>query len=341
LATYTVVADSSSFFPSLGSFLVAAYRAHEGAPDRRLTRIAAAAPGVLGSESVGDAGGYLVPPEVGEIVRLSVEDSLLAVTLRRMTTSNSLTLAYDADAPWSVTGPVPSVKPAGALLTQRKPKVESRSVRLDALRVFVAVSSEMFEDAVGLEAYVTSAFQRRATFLINSWLLSGDGVAKPLGILNCGALITQIKEAGQSAATIVYANLTKMMSRLYAPARPRSIWVAHPGAMEYIERNWTGPAGTLVYDDRPRILGRPVYVSDAAQVLGATGDLVLLDPESILSVAKPTGPRLDVSASVYFDQHAGAMRLTLRFAAVQLWSAPISPFTGSTTVSSVVALEPR
>ena len=68
---------------------------------------------------------------------------------------------------------------------------------------------------------------------------------------------------------------------------------------EAIERTVVGDAGTLVlsYDDvGPRLLGRPVVVSDVCAVVGTTGDILLLDPQSIISISKASGPKVEISA---------------------------------------------
>jgi len=64
-------------------------------------------------------------------------------------------------------------------------------------------------------------------FHMEDEIINGNGVGKCLGILNAPCLVSQAKESGQAAATIVPDNIVKMRSRVFAPSRANSIWIAN------------------------------------------------------------------------------------------------------------------
>jgi HK97 family phage major capsid protein len=92
---------------------------------------------------------------------------------------------------------------------------------------------------------------------------------------------------------------------------------------------------------RPTLHGFPVFYTEAAQAVGAEGDLVLLEPRSILTATREEPVRQDVSLDVWFDQGQGALRFTMRFGAVPWLGAPLTRPRTSTTVSTIVTLEAR
>jgi len=77
-------------------------------------------------------------------------------------------------------------------------------------------TDELLDDAPALEAIITEALTNEIQFLVEDAIISGDGVGKPLGILNSGAVVTQAQAGGQTA-TFTVANAASMYGRLWAP----------------------------------------------------------------------------------------------------------------------------
>lgn len=335
---------------------------------RGLTDVKNAAPSTYGSESIGADGGYLVPPDFrAELIQAILsEDSLLAYTLRMTTDSNAVAFPVDMAPPWTGSGIVVKLDSEGTprppSAHQAKPAVQGLATRLEKLTAFVPMSSELYEDAPGLSAYLSSAVMARITFKLNDLILNGTGVGQPLGILNSPALITQAKEGGQSAATVNIQNVTKMWAKLYGPSKRRAVWIANTDVESHLSSMTLGgtmatfptyiPAG-LNGNPMPLLNGRPVIYSEAAAALGQVGDLVLADLGAYvtaLKVRKSINPdaapgdadliQQDLSMHVFFDQDMAALRFTLRVAGQGIWSAPITRKVGG-QVSTFVALEAR
>ncbi len=270
------------------------------------------------------------------------ETSLLGRTDRVTTTRNSVTVPADASPAWQG-GPLPTREREGELLGQAKLALQARTVRLSKVQVTVPVTNELLEDAVGLDAFLRAVVAPRIDFRVNDYLVNGDGVDKPLGILNSPALITQTKEGAQVAGTIQYANVQKMWARLWSPSKSRAVWLCHSSAEQALQ-GMTLPAGVLTYPaDSPYgfLFSRPLLVSEACQVVGTPGDIILVDPKGILTATREGEVREDLSLHCFFDLDLSAFRFTLRLGAVPWWAAAVTQFRGGATVSSAVVLETR
>jgi HK97 family phage major capsid protein len=336
----------SSNFPSFHALATAVMHAEEGPPDRRLQKFYAAASGSPSNEGTGADGGYIVPPEfLGFMRSVIAEESLAGLCTGRTTTSSAINVPTDAEAPWASAGLALERQAEAASLVQGKAVLENRMCALHKLDILVPCSEELLEDAIGFETYFQQTFRDRATFRVNDWLLNGTGVGMPTGLLSSPALVVQTKESGpQAADTIVLANLAKMLGKLYSPSRSRAVWVFSPSAWTYVEQNFSGPAGAVALDysgDRAKLLGRPVYVTDAAQLVGDQGDVVLFDPSAVLVATKPGGTKFDLSVGLWFDQGLQAYRASFRIGLLPLWSVAVNAYRGSASHSTVVALESR
>ena len=297
------------------------------------------------NESVGSDGGYAVPPEVREDVVRPIlgEDSLLARTDRQVVTKSALAVPADATPPWA--GPTPAWQGEGVQLAEMKTIAAGDLLRLHKLSVLLPVTAELYEDAVGLNAYLRRAIPVKFDFAIADAMLNGTGAGQILGLLAAGATITQTKEAGQGAATVVYKNVSAMWNRLYGPARATAVWALHPDAEQQLQ-DVTTPSGEALIkywpDALPTIFGRPAIVTEAAQPLGTRGDLVLFDPRAYLTATRQAeGVKDDVSLHVWFDRDLAALRFTMRLGGQPWLAAPWKRYRSTETVSTSVALETR
>lgn len=316
-------------------------------PDKRLLN----APTTSGNESSGADGGYAVPPDFRTEIMKKVqgEDSLLARTDQMQVTGNAISFPRDETTPWGSTGIQVYWEGEGKQLSQSKPALELTQMRLNKLTALVPMTDELLEDAPAMESYLQSKVPEVFVAKMNTAIVAGSGAGQPRGILNGGDLITVAKESGQSADTIVYNNITKMWSRLYAPARSRAVWLINqdieqqlfsmvaPGALipAYL------PPGGLSASPYGTLMGRPVIPVEACPTLGDAGDIVLSDLSRYLTILKTGGMRTDVSIHLWFDYDTTAFRFIFRMAGQPHYSAPITPQNGPNTRSHNVVLAER
>ena len=82
--------------------------------------------------------------------------------------------------------------------------------------------------------------------------------------MNSAVLISQAKESGQTADTIVAANVVKMLSRVPIQSRRTAVWLIHPDAepqlplMTIANQPVYMPPGGLSQSPFGTLMGRPV-----------------------------------------------------------------------------------
>ena len=133
--------------------------------------------------------------------------------------------------------------------------------------------------------------------------LTGDGVAKPLGVLKSTAA-TVIARA--NANLIDYTDVLKMEEVLFGNEAD-VFWVCTKKARTQL-RQLKNVAGYYIWQEDarsgvpPTLLGHPVVVSDRVPSLGSKGDLMLIDPSKYL-IKDGSGPFVAASEHVLFTQN--------------------------------------
>jgi HK97 family phage major capsid protein len=357
---YNGATKGSAGFRSLGEMALLVKNAigNPSAMDPRL-RVLAAVPSTQSQEGVGADGGYFVPPDfrTNILAKVQGEDSLLTRCDQQTTSSNSITFPVDETTPWQTSGGVQAYwEGEGTPWNQSKVALNSVTVRANKIAALAPVTDELLEDANGLTAYLNKKVPDKMAYKINDALLNGDGAMKPLGVLQSPALVTQAAEGGQTAGTVVAANIVKMFSRMYAPLRRNAVWVVNQDLEQQLPLmtigtgasampiylppnglqgapNAASPSGTL--------LGRPIIYTEAAQALGAVGDIALVDFSQYLALVKAGGMRQDVSIHLWFDYGLTAFRFTMRIGGMPWWAASITRAKSANTLSFAVALAAR
>ena len=318
--------------------------------DPRLFKGAAAS--TVSTEGVGADGGFAVPPEWRQgIVEAGLgEESLLTRTDQQQTTSNVYHLVKDETTDWQSSG---GIQAAWAnelsVLSQSKVSLTPSDLRLDKLTVLVPVTDELIEDAAALGSHITTKAPRKIAWKVSNAIYDGTGAGQPQGILNSGATISVAKEGSQVADTIVFANISKMYTRMPAIFRQNAVWLInqdietqldtlnHPGDSSPV---WL-PAGGLADAPFGRLKGRPVIPHQVCKTLGDLGDIAFVDLNQYLTVQKVNGLRFDTSIHLWFDQDLTAFRFIMRIAGQPWHNAPFTPANGSNTLSPFVVLAER
>lgn len=228
-----------------------------------------------------------------------------------------------------------------------KPKFREFELKLEKLIALCYATDELLEDATALQAIIKQAYADEMSFKIDDSIINGDGIGKPIGILNCPALITVAKEGSQVAGTIVAANINKMWIRMPARLKSTAVWYInqeidaqltemalavgtggsiHPLALEYLQK------GTLK--------GAPVIAIEQCAGLGTQGDIILCDPTQYIGIDK-SAPSADISIHVRFLYDESLFRFIYRFNGAPYRNSPITPYKGTATLSPFVTLATR
>lgn len=340
-------------FTSFGEFARTVRASGGGEVDNRLRILNAAT--TSGSEGIGADGGFAVPPEFRQQIWQKVmgEDSLLSRADPLVTGGNAMTIPADETTPWQSSGGVQCAwENELATLTQSKPSLTMKNIRLNKLTALVPISEELLEDAPGIDSYLRAKAPAKMQAKLNTAIIRGTGVGQPLGILNAGSTITVSKESGQSADTVLYKNIVKMWAAMYAPCRRNAIWLINQDiepqldVMEFSPGSSTPvpvylPAGGVSASPYATLKGRPVIPVEACSTLGDKGDIILVDMTQYMALTKGQDIKTDVSMHLFFDQAALAYRFIFRVTGQPWWGSSISPENGTTARSWAVALEAR
>ena len=343
-------------FKSLSDFVRSGFDGHQGAAfhDRCKSHFKA----IQGmSETIGSDGGFTVMPEFNhKIFEHVYSNDLVASTDNYTVGGNNMTFLANAEtsrANGSRHGGLRGYWTGeGQTITASKPTVREIQMKLQKLAVVVYLTDELISDSgQALEQYVTRKASDEFNFMIGDALFNGDGVGKPLGILNAPSLLAIAPETGQSPTTIVAANIIKAQNRFFAPYFGNSNWYLNQDCMQQLMQLTlaTGTySGQLVYmpptglsaSPYGTLGGRPLKPIEFAGTLGSQGDIVLADLSQVLSISKG-GIAQAVSMHVEFLTDQLALRFTMRMNAAPWENSPITPFKGTNTQSSFVCIAPR
>ncbi|MDY3690686.1 MAG: phage major capsid protein [Dysosmobacter sp.] len=343
-------------FSSLGEQLKAIYAFRKnGVKDERLQQVNNA---VLGSnEGTGADGGFALQTDfAGQILERAVEQSPLLNRLDRYTCSSAANAmrwlsADETDVSKSVFGGVQMYWASeGATVAASKPQFRELKMDLEKMMGFAYCTDEMLTDAAFMTGFFGTAFTLAADRLLTESVISGDGVGKPLGLLNSKAIIAVDKEASQAAGTFLGANAIKMQARAMPRNRDRLVWLMHPDAEELLPylsiqsgeaaKFLWNPEGGLGNFDSQRVLNKPVLFEDSCSALGSKGDINLVDPMYYILLTKGTAKQ-DWSVHVEFLTDQNCFRMVYRCNGAPKIENPLTIKNSTKTRSPFVTLAAR
>lgn len=310
------------------------------------------------SESVASDGGFLVQTDfANELLKRVYQSGVLASRARRIPispSSNGVKInAIDENnrATGSRLGGLQAYwLNEGGTKTASKPKFRQIELNLKKLIGLCHATDELLMDTNALGSIISDGFVDEFEFMVDDAILSGDGVGKPLGILNSGATITVAPEGGQGAGTVVAENIIKMWSRAWGRGRANSVWLYNqeiePQLHQMSLAVGTGgvpvymPAGGLSGAPYSTLYGRPAIPVEHASALGDKGDIVLADLNQYL-MADKGGIQSAHSIHVKFETDEQTFRFVYRVDGQPIWNAPLTPYKGSATLSPFVTLDNR
>lgn len=317
---------------------------HNGLSDGRLR--SAVATGGIGAD-----GGFSVPTQyAAQWLDASLESEIVRprATVWPMTSSQRRVPGWDASDSSSVLFGAFSGQwvAEGEEINVEIPKMRAMLLIANKLGILTQSSNELLADGLGYDSQLSSAIVRALGWFLDSAFLTGDGVAKPLGVINAPCTITVSKESGQTAATINYTNLTKMFARMAPASVPNSVWVANSTTIPQLAALTVtiGTGGSHIpvmteSNGRFTILTRPVIFTEKVPALGTVGDIGLYD-FSQYAIGMRKEISLDRSQHAGFTRDTAYFRGLLRADGAPTWAKAYTPKNGD-TLSPFVILETR
>lgn len=327
-----------------------------GAP--ALTSFAAAEVArAMNTTSTGPNGGFLLSTELAAFVwdKARAVDGPLARCLYLRTTRNAFRLpAFDESsrADGSRLGGVKHLwegdDDASLSPAEGQPSLADMEFRPERVVVYSRVSNDLLEDADMLEDVLSYACTQEIRYAVVNAMINGDGVKRPLGVVNAPSTIT-VSRAGANAVAV--ADIDNMWSRLWGFCRRNAVWLASDDTLLKIDAvaatgGWLSniylPQG-VAGNPFPLLKGRPLIPCEQCPALGQPGDLILGDwsqyglvvrsldgsPEIGMGYGLPIEPSM--SGHRYFDTDESAFRWKLRVDGKPLWKRPVTIADGAQT----------
>jgi HK97 family phage major capsid protein len=238
-------------------------------------------------------------------------------------------------------------KGEGSDLAESTPKFRQMTLKAKKLTALFKFSNEWAADTPNGEAKLVSLAGGGLGWYRDVAFLTGTGAGEPLGILNADCTASVEKETEQQAATIIYANLAKMLGSLHPASFSNAIWVCHVTTVpQLLQLSIPVGTGGSVYpalsesNGTWKLLTRPVIFTEKTETLGSQGDIILADFSQYI-VGLRQDIRFDVSQHVAFSSDESYGRLIARVDGQPLWDEALTLKDGTTTVSPFVTLDER
>jgi HK97 family phage major capsid protein len=232
------------------------------------------------------------------------------------------------------------------------PTFQASEITTSKITVLIYITDELLQDSDALGRWAEYAAAQEIVFRVEQAIVSGSGAGQPLGILNSGALITVPEETGQASATVVGANIQKMMSALWSASYESegTMWVYNQGLLPQLASLQTvvGTGGSesklFQWATSPQsedlLGGFPCVQAEACSVPGSVGDIILADFSRYILAYREL-IRNEISLEVAFLEDSACFRAIWRINGQSIDKAPVTPFLGSQQTSPFVTLAAR
>lgn len=236
-------------------------------------------------------------------------------------------------------------------MTSSRPQFREIKLAPHELYVFAYISDKLLRNAPQTASRVleTGAADEIA-FKVGDAIFEGDGVGKPFGIKTHTSTVSVAKETGQAAASIVPANIRKMMARLHPNYMDGAVWFINQDVLPVLESMefpvGVGgvpaylPPGGMADATYSRLYGKPVIPIEYCETVGTVGDIVLANMRAYAAGIKGL---VDTSYSMHlkFDFAQTAYRVIFEMDGQPWLNSAITPFKGTNTTSAFVTLATR
>lgn len=296
------------------------------------------------SMSVGGAGGFIVPDQHQDAIRMV--DPASAIFRPR---AQVIPAGSPPDAPITIpaldqsgakgvySGVVVQWIGEGALKPQTEPSFREIKLEPQEVAAHIVVTDKLLRNSAAAGALCTRLLRGAIIGSEEDTFLRGDGVAKPLGIIGHPATIQVARAA---ANTIGYADVVGMYAR--AKFGGRLGWIGSqtilPALMGMVDAGnnhvWQpsareGAPGTL--------LGLPLLLNDQSPTLGNEGDLILVDLDYYL-IKDGSGIAIQASEHPLFTSNRTIIKAFWNVDGQPWLTTPLLQRDGVSTVSPFVAL---
>jgi HK97 family phage major capsid protein len=244
-------------------------------------------------ESSGVTGGYIVPPEFyTDLLSIAAEESTFRQNAMVMPMASAtlqfpyldITTAQSAGNSPFFGGVVANWTAEAQTRTETEPQFKMMELKAQELSGYTISSNILLQDAAfGLERFLKVLFGKAVAWYEEYAFFQGNGVGKPLGILNSTASKSVTRN---TASHIKFADIANMLQALLPASYGRAHWWVNPtGVGDLIQLQDGANRAVFISIDQGavkapiwKLLGMPVHVTEKLPAEGTNGVLVLADP---------------------------------------------------------------
>lgn len=233
-------------------------------------------------------------------------------------------------------------------------KTQFKKVRIEPSKLtgLYHASGEIIRNVTFLGQEMRQLFGEEFAFKCQDLVMRGSGAGEALGILSASCLVTQDKQSGQAADTIVTQNIINMEAKL---------WNEGPSVVYLVNRETkpqlsmlslaVGTGGQLVplykndfYQGKrtSTLNGLPCITIEQCSALGDKGDIVLADLSQYITGNKgDINEAMSIHVNFMYDQET--YRFIYYFDGQPRWASAVTPYKGKAgaKVGPFVTLEAR
>lgn len=292
--------EAKKDFDTVGEFIGAVVKHYRGGKDDpRLTWQDNEIGAATQEMGTGSAGGFMVPNQFRDtLLKIDPQGSIIesrsnviaagdppdaAITMPALDQSGSTDNVY---------GGV-SVEWIGEGDTKPETDADIREVSLQPheIAAHVPFTDKLMRNAPAFTQQVETLMRQALIAAREQAFFSGDGVAKPLGMLNAGATYAQSRDTNNE---VNYVDLANMVSRLHMDGG-QPYWLITQAAMTQILQ-LADPNGNYVWQPNAvegspmSLFGFPVFWHQRSPTLGNEGDVMLCNTNPYYMVKDGSGP---------------------------------------------------
>ena len=303
-------------------------------------------------ESSGASGGYVVPPDFYDQLLTIIQEATFIRPRAFVQPMASASLQF----PYLdiTTAQSPGVTPffGGVQMswtaeaqtrTETEPQFKMLELKANELSGYSVSSNVLLQDAAfGLEKFLFALFGRAIAWYEEYAFLQGNGVGKPMGMLNATAVVNVTRA---NASQVGFVDMANMWSKLLPFSTDKAIWAFSPSVVPQLLQMKDGANRAIfisidqgaVKSPTWSLLGRPAIMTEKLPALGSRGDLVLIDP-SLYVIGDRQQIEIAASEHVNFLKNQMTWRVVERVDGQPWLDKPITLQDGSSQVSPFVVL---
>jgi HK97 family phage major capsid protein len=295
------------------------------------------------SEGVPADGGYLVPEQMagGILDRIYNVSQILSRISSDPVTGNNMSYngVDETTHVGSMYGGILGywIAEAGTI-TASRPKFYQMRLQLKEIAALAYATNDQLEDTPALDSWLTRTVPNVLRFQIEDAIIEGDGVGKPLGIMNSPSLVTAFRT---DHTNFQLADVLTMYSRRWIGVNDY-VWLVNQDVTPKLNAMTAAtapvylPGGTVEGRPYGTLMGYPVIESEYCKTLYDTGDIVLASLSQYQAITKASGMKFASSLELAFVTNEKAFRWIMRIDGAPMWHSALTPLHGTNTVSPFV-----